>query len=240
MNDFLLAIREYANINLTPKQMSNLATYENALVEWNTRVNLTAVDEPEKIRTKHFLDSLTCYRAMQDTPMDRVIDLGTGAGFPGLPLKIIFPRMRLTLVDSVRKKTDFCQYIVDELGLTEVEIIQDRAEIIGQNASHREQYDWAVARSVAIMPVLMEFLLPLAVIGGKVLAMKGENAPAETQNAEYAIKILGGHIQKLLPISLPGVADQRYLVVVDKVSATPHIYPRRVGAPAKKPLRLKI
>jgi len=238
MSDFLVAIQEYVSITLTPKQLSNLATYEHTLVEWNTRVNLTAVDEPEKIRTKHFLDSLTCYRAMQDTPMERVIDIGTGAGFPGLPLKIIFPRMRLTLVDSVRKKTDFCQYIVDELGLTDVEIIQDRAENIGQNAAHREQYDWAIARAVAIMPVLMEFLLPLAAIGGKVLAMKGENAPAETQNAEYAIKVLGGHLQKLLPISLPGVADQRYLVVIDKVAATPHKYPRRVGAPAKKPLQI--
>ena len=236
MNDFLLAIQEYVNITLTPKQLSNLAIYERALVEWNTRINLTAVDEPEMIRTKHFLDSLTCYQVMQDTPMERVIDLGTGAGFPGLPLKIIFPRMRLTLVDSVRKKTDFCQYIVDQLGLTEVEIIQDRAENIGQKAAHREKYDWAVARAVAIMPVLMEFLLPLAAIGGKVLAMKGENAPAETQNAENAIEILGGHIQKLLPISLPRVADQRYLVVVDKVAATPQKYPRRVGAPAKKPL----
>ena len=236
MNDFLLAIQEYVNITLTPKQLSNLAIYERALVEWNTRINLTAVDEPEMIRTKHFLDSLTCYQVMQDTPMERVIDLGTGAGFPGLPLKIIFPRMRLTLVDSVRKKTDFCQYIVDQLGLTEVEIIQDRAENIGQNAAHREKYDWAVARAVAIMPILMEFLLPLAAIGGKVLAMKGENAPAETQNAENAIEILGGHIQKLLPISLPGVADQRYLVVVDKIAATPQRYPRRVGAPAKKPL----
>ena len=236
MNDFLLAVQEYVNITLTSKQLSNLAIYELALVEWNTRINLTAVDEPEMIRTKHFLDSLTCYQVMQDTPMERVIDLGTGAGFPGLPLKIIFPRMRLTLVDSVRKKTDFCQYIVDQLGLTEVEIIQDRAENIGQNAAHREKYDWAVARAVAIMPVLMEFLLPLAAIGGKVLAMKGENAPAETQNAENAIEILGGHIQKLLPISLPGVADQRYLVVVDKIAATPQRYPRRVGAPAKKPL----
>ncbi len=236
MNDFLLAVQEYVNITLTSKQLSNLAIYERALVEWNTRVNLTAVDEPEQIRTKHFLDSLTCYQVMEDTPMERVIDLGTGAGFPGLPLKIIFPRMRLTLVDSVRKKTDFCQYIVDQLGLTEVEIIQDRAENIGQNTAHREKYDWAVARAVAIMPVLMEFLLPLAAIGGKVLAMKGENAPAETQNADNAIKVLGGHIQKLMPISLPGVADQRYLVVVDKVAATPQKYPRRVGAPAKKPL----
>jgi 16S rRNA (guanine527-N7)-methyltransferase len=236
MNDFLLAVQEYVNITLTPKQLSNLAIYELALVEWNTRINLTAVDEPEMIRTKHFLDSLTCYQVMQDTPMERVIDLGTGAGFPGLPLKIIFPRMRLTLVDSVRKKTDFCQYIVDQIGLTEVEIIQDRAENIGQNAAHREKYDWAVARAVAIMPILMEFLLPLAAIGGKVLAMKGENAPAETQNAENAIKVLGGHIQNLMPVSLPGVADQRYLVVVDKVAATPQKYPRRVGAPAKKPL----
>jgi 16S rRNA (guanine527-N7)-methyltransferase len=238
MNDFLLTTQEYANINLSPKQLASLAIYEQALIEWNTRVNLTAVDEPEKIRTKHFLDSLTCFRVMQDTPMERVIDLGTGAGFPGLPLKIIFPRMRLTLVDSVRKKTDFCEYIVTELGLKEVEIIQDRAEIIGQTAAHRERYDWALARSVAVMPVLMEFLLPLAVIGGKVLAMKGENAPAETQDAEYAIQILGGHIKKLLPISLPGVADQRYLVVIEKVAATPHKYPRRVGRPAKKPLRI--
>ena len=224
------------NIRITPVQLAALEAYEVALIDWNSRFNLTAIDDPGKVRVKHFLDSLTCLIVMRDTPMERVVDIGSGAGFPGLPLKIICPAIKLTLVESVGKKVGFCRHVVKNLGLDGVEVIQERAERLGQDTSYREQYDWALARAVAKMPVLVEYLLPLVRVGGNALAMKGESAPAEAHAAESGINLLGGHLQQLVPVTLPGVADERYLVVVDKVAATPATYPRRVGVPAKRPL----
>jgi len=236
MNEMAHYAQILTGTRLTTAQIAAFERYEKELLEWNTRFNLTAIKEPEKIRTKHFLDSLTCICGMRDTPVDRVIDVGSGAGFPGLPLKIIFPGMRLTLVESVGKKVSFCRHIVRALGLEGVEVIQERAEILGQTAAYREQYDWAVARAVAIMPILMEYLLPLVRVGGAAMAMKGESGPAEAHTAEHAIRVLGGHLRKLMPITLPGVADERYLLIVDKVAATPGGFPRRTGIPTKKPL----
>ena len=228
--------RSLLGIQLSTSQIAALQQYERELLDWNTRFNLTAIDDPEKVRIKHFLDSLTCLLAMRDTEIDRVIDVGTGAGFPGLPLKIACPSIHLTLVESVGKKADFCRHVVKKLNLEGVEVLQERAEVIGQIPSHREQYNWAIARAVAVLPVLAEYLLPLVRIGGGIIAMKGESAPAEAHNADHAIRLLGGHLRKLLPVTLPGVADERYLVVVDKIAATPQAYPRRIGVPAKKPL----
>ena len=236
MKEFAKNTLNVLGLKLTTYQLSTLEQYEQQLLEWNTRFNLTAIQEPEKIRTKHFLDSLTCLLAMRDTPMDKIIDVGTGAGFPGLPIKILYPRMQLTLVESVRKKVNFLYHIVESLGLEGVEILNERVETIGQIAIHRQRYDWAIARAVAVMPVLMEYLIPLVRVGGAAIAMKGENAPAEVQTSEHAIQILGGHLRKLIPVMLPGVADERYLIVIDKIAATPPAYPRRAGIPAKKPL----
>jgi len=230
-------VESMLGLRLMPAQIAALSCYENELLAWNARVNLTAIDTPETIRIKHFLDSLTCLLAMRERPVGRIIDVGSGAGFPGLPIKIVYPSLRLTLVESVGKKADFCRHIVGELGLENVEVIQGRAEEIGQHQDHREQYDWAVARAVAILPVLAEYLLPLVRIGGGIIAMKGENAPAEAHAAEKAMQLLGGALKRIIPVTLPGVADERYLVVIDKVVATPHQYPRRVGVPAKKPLQ---
>jgi 16S rRNA (guanine527-N7)-methyltransferase len=227
---------ELLGVRLSPAQLAALELYERELIDWNLRFNLTAIDEPEKIRTKHFLDSLTCLIVMRDTAMERVIDVGTGAGFPGIPLKIVCPAMRLTLVESVGKKANFCRHVTQLLGLAGVEVMQARAEEVGQMPTQREKYDWAVARAVSVMPVLAEFLLPLVRVGGRMLAMKGENAPGETHSAEHALRVLGGHLRRLVPVTLPGIADERYLVVVDKVAATPNGYPRRVGMPGKKPI----
>ena len=229
-------VRDMLGIHLRPAQMTAFEKYERALLDWNAKINLSAVRDPQDIRVKHFLDSLTCSLALRETRVERVIDVGTGAGFPGLPLKIVFPTMRLTLVESVGKKADFCRHVTSVLGLEGVEVIRGRAEVVGQEAAHREQYDWALARAVAGMPVLAEYLLPLVRLGGRMLAMKGESGPAEAHAAEQTLRLLGGQLRQLVPVHVPGVVEERYLVVVEKVAATPAAYPRRAGLPAKRPL----
>jgi 16S rRNA (guanine527-N7)-methyltransferase len=233
-------LNEYAQrqlgMRLSRSQLSALSLYERELVNWNTRFNLTAIRDPQEIHVKHFLDSLTCLLAFRDTSLGRLVDIGTGAGLPGIPIKIIYPKMQLTLVESVGKKAEFCRHVVRVLDLPGVEVVQQRAETLGQDPAYREQYDWAVARAVAILPVLTEYLLPLVRVGGSMLAMKGESGPAEAHAADRALRLLGGHLRQLLPVTLPGVAEERYLVVIDKVAATPQGYPRKVGVPAKHPL----
>ncbi|MHB0967894.1 MAG: 16S rRNA (guanine(527)-N(7))-methyltransferase RsmG [Bellilinea sp.] len=229
-------LRSLVGIQLTSRQLAAFKKYEEVLLEWNKNINLTAIRDGEGIRNKHFLDSLTCMLAWRDRPPERLIDIGTGAGFPGIPLKIIMPRLQLTLVESVGKKLEFCRHIVDILGLENVTCLQARAEELGLAREHREKYDWAVARAVANLPVLAEYLLPLVRIGGGMLAQKGETGPAEAHKADRAIHVLGGRIKQLIPVLLPGVTEERFLIVVDKVSATPPGYPRRVGLPSKRPI----
>jgi len=224
------------DIHLTGRQVVALMSYERELLDWNQKLNLTAIRDVESIRTKHFLDSFSCVLAWKGNPPSRLVDVGTGAGFPGLVLKILYPAMRLTLVESVGKKARFCRHIVSDLKMESVEVLTARAEEVGQMAAHREQYDWAVARAVADLPVLAEYLLPLLQVNGHMLAQKGVSGPAEVHKAEPALKMLGGRMRQLIPVTLPGVADERYLVVIDKVVATPGQYPRKSGIPAKKPL----
>jgi len=224
------------NVHITGRQIMALITYEKELLEWNQKFNLTAIRDSESIRTKHFLDSFSCVLAWKAAPPDHLIDVGTGAGFPGVPLKILYPNLRLTLVESVGKKAMFCQHIVRVLGLEHVNVIQIRAETLGQTSQHREKYDWAVARAVANLNMLSEYLIPFVKVGGMVLAQKGESGPAEAQSAEKAMELLGGKLKQLIPVNLPGVADDRYLVVVEKVAATPPKYPRKPGIPMKQPL----
>jgi 16S rRNA (guanine527-N7)-methyltransferase len=224
------------NISLTQRQVNGLLTYERELMEWNRKFNLTALRDEESIRTKHYLDSFSCVLAWKGSPPSRLIDVGTGAGFPGLPLKILYPGMCLTLVESVGKKAMFCQHMVRVLGLDRVDVIQARAEDLGQNPLHRESYDWAVARAVAKLSVLSEYLLPLVKVGGTMLAQKGESGPAEAQVAEPAMRLLGGSLKNIIPVNLPGVVDDRFLVLVEKSAATPPRYPRKPGIPAKQPL----
>jgi 16S rRNA (guanine527-N7)-methyltransferase len=236
MEKLVREAQEVFNVHITGRQVVALLTYEKELLEWNQKFNLTAIRDSESIRTKHFLDSFSCVLAWKASPPNRLIDVGTGAGLPGIPLKILYPNLRLTLVESVGKKAMFCQHIVRLLGLEHVNVIKARAEEVGQDSHHREQYDWAVARAVAKLNVLSEFLLPLVKIGGRMLAQKGESGPAEAQSAEKAMKLLGGNLRELVQVNLPGVAEDRYLVLVDKVAATPPKYPRKPGIPAKQPL----
>ncbi len=239
MNSMEKLVQDAQNLlglHLSQRQMEALQCYERELLEWNSRFNLTAIREPEGIRTKHFLDSLTCLLAMRDSPPERLVDVGTGAGFPGLVLKIIMPGLQLTLVESVGKKLDFCRHIVHKLHMEGVDLVLGRAEEVGQMPAYRERFDWAVARAVANLPVLLEYLLPLARVGGRVLAQKGESGLAEAHASEKALSLLGGRLRQLIPVNLPGVVEDRYLVVVDKIAATPQQYPRRTGVPTKIPL----
>lgn len=236
MQELVQQAQRQLGLHLTRSQLTALSLYEKELVDWNTRFNLTAIRDPQEIYIKHFLDSLTCLMALHESSVDRVIDVGTGAGFPGIPIRIVYPKMQLTLVESVGKKAEFCRHVVNILDLHGVEVVQERAEVLGQNPSYRERFDWAVARAVAILPVLAEYLLPLVRVGGSMLAMKGESGPVEAHSAQRAMSVLGGHLRQLIPVTLPGVAEERYLVVIDKIAATPNGYPRKVGVPAKRPL----
>jgi 16S rRNA (guanine527-N7)-methyltransferase len=225
---------------LSQRQLAAFATLHRELIEWNARFNLTAITDSEGVYVRHFLDSLSCLRALPRADLGahaRVIDVGTGAGFPGIPIKIARPDVHLTLLEATGKKVRFLEHLVEVLALEQTTVLQGRAEDLGGNPAHRELYDWALARAVAEMPVLAEYLLPLVRVGGSVLAQKGERAAAEVHGASTAIQTLGGQVRRLVPVELRGLAETRYLVLIDKVAATPKRYPRRTGIPAKRPLR---
>ena len=229
--------RKLLSLELTPAQLAAFQTYADELVRHNQEFNLTGITDAAGIQVKHFLDSLSILLALPPGPLPvRVIDVGTGAGFPGLPLKIVRPELALTLAEATGKKAAFCEALAAKLGLPGVTVLQVRAEDLGQDPAHRERYDWVLARAVAEMAVLAEYLLPLAAVGGHALAQKGAGAPEETQAAANAIHKLGGEVEQLIPVALPGLPDQRYLVVLNKVIPTPPAYPRRAGMPSKRPL----
>jgi 16S rRNA (guanine527-N7)-methyltransferase len=234
--------------SLTPRQLEQFQLYYETLVDWNSRINLTAITDYEGVQVKHFLDSLTVGAGLleelapngqrPDAPPDgfRLIDIGTGAGFPGLPLKIVWPYIEVVLTDSIGKKTVFLKALVDALGLTKVEVITARAEELGQNRSHREMYDVVTARAVAALPVLCEYCLPLAKVGGWMLAPKKGDISLELRGAGVAAEILGGGKPTMHSFMLPEEDEERYVVAINKVKLTPPGYPRRVGLAKSKPL----
>jgi 16S rRNA (guanine527-N7)-methyltransferase len=222
-------------IELTPEQIGCFQVYYDELADWNQRVNLTAITGEHDVQIKHFLDSLTCLQALPITPAPRLLDVGSGAGFPGLPLKIARPDVRLCLLESVGKKTEFLRHIIARLSLAGVQVLALRAEDAGQKADEREQYDVVTARAVAELRVLAELTLPFCRIGGVVVAQKRADIAGEIANAAQAIAMLGGALRTCLPVILPGV-ESRQLIVIDKVTATPARYPRQAGMPEKRPL----
>jgi 16S rRNA (guanine527-N7)-methyltransferase len=241
MEKLILGARNLG-LELTTKQLGTFDRYRRELQVWNERMNLTAIDDNEGILVRHFLDSLSCVLAFRQTETSRpgtgtrLIDVGAGAGFPGIPLKIVCPSIQLTLLEATGKKAGFLEHLRDELQLDGITVVNARAEDVGQDPAHREGYDWAVARAVAEMPVLAEYLLPLVRVGGHCLAQKGEKAPAEATAAENAINLLGGRLLRLVPVELRGLAETRFLVLVKKVAPTPAKYPRRPGMPTKRPI----
>lgn len=225
------------NLSLTPDQLNAFEGYLAELVAWNERVNLTSITEPAEIITKHFLDSLSVYPTLQDLPpTSSLIDVGSGAGFPGIPLKIVMPQLRVTLLEATGKKTAFLQHLIQSLNLTAVSVVTARAEEAGQQLEHRERYEVVVARAVAALPVLAEYMLPLVKVGGRVIVQKGQDPADEVKQAAPALRILGGKVKQILPVTVPGLAAQRHVIVIQKIKTTPKQYPRRPGLPAKKPL----
>jgi 16S rRNA (guanine527-N7)-methyltransferase len=231
----LQTIASEQQLPLSAAQLDQFERYSAELIRWNTHTNLTSITEPRAIVIRHFLDSLTLAQAWPSGAPESLADIGAGAGFPGIPLKLLWPELRLLLVESVGKKTEFLAHIVKTLGLTDVEICTGRAETLGQTASYREQFALVTGRAVANLNVLAEYCLPLCQVGGLFVAPKSADGAQEAALAERALQQLGGQYQQTIDVQLPEV-DPRTLVVVRKVQPTPTQYPRRVGLPLKRPL----
>ena len=231
-------ITDYATkhkLTITPAQYTQLADYLTLLQAWNKdRVNLTAIIEPSEMVRKHLLDALT-YMPLNPKPPARLIDVGSGGGIPGIVLAIVWPETHVTLVESVAKKTAFLVHVAAYFALPNVHIVSERAETLGQDKQYRAQYDMATARAVAELRVLVEYLLPLVRIGGKVYAPKGPTPQVEVEAAKTAITTLGGHLHDIVNINEPPL-EPRTIVRIVKHRVTPGTYPRLAGTPSKKPL----
>ena len=225
-------------ISLNRRQLEQFGSYYRELIKWNQRVNLTSITDYEEVQIKHFLDSLTVTLALEqmDSGSFCVIDIGAGAGFPGIPLKILLPEIKLVLLEATAKKTDFLHHLTGELGLSGVSIVTGRAESIAHEAQYREKFDLVLSRAVAPLSVLVELTLPFCAVGGRFIAQKKGLIAPELSSAGRAINLLGGSLREAKRIELEELSDERYLVIIDKVASTPAKYPRRPGIPAKRPL----
>lgn len=225
------------DVVLTDQQMAQFDMYFHLLVEWNEKMNLTAITEEKEVYLKHFYDSLLVGLKMALNPQAAICDVGSGAGFPSIPLKILYPELSVTIVDSLKKRITFLQELTDQLGLTNVHLYHDRAETFGQNPAFREQFDYVTARAVARLNVLAELCLPLVKKDGYFLALKAAKSDEELQEAKPAISQLGGKFIEEKTMALPLSGDERHLLVIQKKKVTPKKYPRKPGLPNKQPIK---
>jgi 16S rRNA (guanine527-N7)-methyltransferase len=223
-------------INLTPLQLGQFEDYYRQLIDWNKRINLTSVTDYEEVQIKHFLDSLSLVSAIDFSRELDIIDIGTGAGLPGIPLKIVFPNIKITLLEATMKKTKFLEQMVDELGLKDVGIIAGRAETVAHDVKYREKYGVVLSRAVAALPALAELMLPFCCIGGVCVVQKKGDIGAEIAQSEKAIEVMGGKLRGVKAVELKELNDNRWLVILDKIGHTPANYPRRPGMPEKRPI----
>ena len=231
---------ESYGLALTEEQLSRFERYYELLIEWNQKMNLTAITEPREVAVKHMIDSLSAWDDSLFSPEASLVDVGTGAGFPGIPLKILYPGLKLTLLDSLNKRIRYLQTVVDELGLTDVRCIHARAEEAARQKEYREQFDIAVSRAVARLPILAEYCLPFVKKGGIFAALKGMQYEQEAQEARKALGMLGGQLAAVHPVQLPGLEDKRAVIYVRKTGKTPAAYPRKAGTPEKNPLGVSV
>ena len=221
-------------IDISDIQIKQFYDYMNLLIEWNKKINLTAIIEPDEIILKHFIDSLTINNEIKKG--DKIADIGTGAGFPGIPIKILNPENEVVLIDSLNKRLIFLDEVINKLGLKNISTVHARAEEIGHNKMYREQFDIVTSRAVAKLNVLLEYMKPLTKIGGKCICLKGPNIEQEISEAKNALEILGGEITKISEITLLGSDNKRTIINVLSVKHLPNRYPRKPGAPTDSPL----
>ena len=222
-------------IELKEEQLEKFYLYMNILLEWNEKINLTAITNEEEIILKHFVDSLTINKYIEEGKS--IIDVGTGAGFPGIPIKILREDLKVTLLDSLNKRINFLNEVIEKLDLKNIECIHGRAEEFGKNKNYREKYDFATSRAVANMSTLSEYLIPFVKVGGKVLAMKGDKAEEELEEAKKAIKLLGGKVENIDNFYLPDSDIKRSIIIIKKIEKTERKFPRKPGMPAKEPIK---
>lgn len=222
-------------IELKEEQLEKFYLYMNILLEWNEKINLTAITNEEEIILKHFVDSLTINKYIEEGKS--IIDVGTGAGFPGIPIKILREDLKVTLLDSLNKRINFLNEVIEKLDLKNIECIHGRAEEFGKNKNYREKYDFATSRAVANMSTLSEYLIPFVKVGGKVLAMKGDKAEEELEDAKKAIKLLGGKVENIDNFYLPDSDIKRNIIIIKKIEKTERKFPRKPGTPAKEPIK---
>ena len=226
-------------IKLNKNQIEIFSLYLDLLIEWNQKINLTSLKTPQEIIIKHFLDSLTCIKAIDlysNIDISSIVDIGTGAGFPGIPIKIVCPSIELFLLEARKKKSIFLEKLTKELNLKQVQILKGRAETFGRCTEHREKYDIAISRAVAPLNILSEYCLPLVRVRGLFIAQKGRTYKSETEKGIKAIQFLGGELIKVEKIQIPFINQNRYLLVINKKKNTPLEYPRKEGLPQKRPL----
>lgn len=226
-------------VTLSEKQMEQFFQYYEMLIQWNEVMNLTAITEMDQVVTKHFVDSMSLVKAVSELGSKeiRIMDLGTGAGFPGIPLKIAFPNLKLTLLDSLNKRVKFLNEVIGTLGLEKVEAVHGRAEDFGRNPEYRGQFDLCVSRAVANLATLSEYCMPFVKVGGAFIPYKSGKVEEELNQARGAVKLLGGKIENTVSFELPKTEGERTLVVIRKVESTAKKYPRKAGMPGKEPLK---
>ena len=222
------------NINNSDEIIDKFYKYTKLLLEWNKKINLTSITEQDEIILKHFIDSLMIESYIKDN--SKIVDIGTGAGFPGIPLRLVNDTYDITLVDSLNKRINFLNAIIDNIGLKNIKTIHARAEEFAHDNIIREQYDVAVSRAVAQLNVLLEYLLPLVKVGGYCICMKGKNIESELKDSEKALKILGGKIEKNIQFKLLNTDIDRSIIIIKKVKKTPNKFPRKAGMPSKNPI----